>query len=225
MTSSKRILWGVVLIGLGVLATLRAVGIDIFFPGWWTLFIIIPCGISAVTDKDKTFGIVGLAVGIILLLKKQGLLPWFTFQNIWTLAVPVLLVAFGLSMIFRGATEKQPKEAIRSLNSQSLPMADCRAYFRRKQLDYTKAFNKANLVAVCGTVACDMRGGNICGDIVINAHNFMGNVNICIPDGVNVKIVSSSVFSSVDNRKKNEYPGAPTVYIHNTSLFGGLTVM
>ena len=45
MQKLNRILWGVVLVAVGVVFALNAlniVDINIFFDGWWTLFIIIP---------------------------------------------------------------------------------------------------------------------------------------------------------------------------------------
>ena len=42
----SNILWGIVLIILGVIIGLNALDIthiDIFFKGWWTFLIIIPC--------------------------------------------------------------------------------------------------------------------------------------------------------------------------------------
>ena len=38
--------------------------IDIFFDGWWTLFIIIPCFIGLFNDRDRTGNLIGLVVGV-----------------------------------------------------------------------------------------------------------------------------------------------------------------
>ena len=40
------IFWGVLIIALGVILGGNVMGIwdfDVFFPGWWTMFIILPC--------------------------------------------------------------------------------------------------------------------------------------------------------------------------------------
>lgn len=50
------ILWGIVLAAVGVIIALSGLGIitlNLFFEGWWTLFIIIPCLIGLITDSDK----------------------------------------------------------------------------------------------------------------------------------------------------------------------------
>ena len=46
MNNFSKILWGIVLIALGIAIGLNAldiVSINFFFAGWWTLLIIIPC--------------------------------------------------------------------------------------------------------------------------------------------------------------------------------------
>ena len=55
MKKISKILWGIALVVIGGIFALNAFGvtdIHIFFDGWWTLFIIVPCliGISA---KEK----------------------------------------------------------------------------------------------------------------------------------------------------------------------------
>lgn len=58
---------GLILIIIGVIIGLNAfhiTNIDLFFDGWWTLFIIVPCFFGLFKDQDKTGNIIGLIVGI-----------------------------------------------------------------------------------------------------------------------------------------------------------------
>lgn len=60
---------GLILIIIGVIIGLNAfhiTNIDLFFDGWWTLFIIVPCFFGLFKDQDKTGNIIGLIVGIYL---------------------------------------------------------------------------------------------------------------------------------------------------------------
>ena len=70
MKKFGNILWGIVLIILGLIIGANALGIadiNIFFDGWWTLFIIIPCFIGLFKEREKTGNIIGLFIGIISL--------------------------------------------------------------------------------------------------------------------------------------------------------------
>ena len=101
MKNFGNVLWGIVLIGIGLIIGGNALGItniNIFFDGWWTLFIIIPCFIGLFKEREKTGNIIGLLIGIALLLGCQDIL---NFDTIWKLVVPVILVVIGLSLIFK----------------------------------------------------------------------------------------------------------------------------
>ena len=90
MKRLNRVLWGIVLVALGVIFALNAfdiIKVDMFFDGWWTLFIIVPCVIGVVSGNDKTGNLVGLFIGVLLLLNCQGILTaatiWKLVRNVW----------------------------------------------------------------------------------------------------------------------------------------------
>ena len=56
MKKIKNSMWGIVFIVIGIiiaLNTLKITKIDLFFDGFWTLFIIVPSIIGIFTEKDK----------------------------------------------------------------------------------------------------------------------------------------------------------------------------
>ena len=73
------------------------ININMFFDGWWTLFIIVPTFIGLFKEKEKTGNLIGLIIGIALLLGCQKVLD---FDIIWKLVLPVILVVVGISIIF-----------------------------------------------------------------------------------------------------------------------------
>ena len=71
------VILGIILIAIGAVFALNALNItdiDIFFDGWWTLFIIVPCTIGLFTEREKTGNIIGIAIGVFLLLCCQDIL-------------------------------------------------------------------------------------------------------------------------------------------------------
>ena len=61
MKKFGNILWGLVFIVVGLIIGLNAMGItniNIFFKGWWTLFIIVPSFIDLLKEENKTLKIV-----------------------------------------------------------------------------------------------------------------------------------------------------------------------
>ena len=116
MKSFGNVLWGIVLIVVGLIIGGNALGItniNIFFDGWWTLFIIVACFIGLFKEREKTGNIIGLLIGIALLLCCQDILD---FDMIWKLALPVVLIIIGISFIFKDTFNHKINEEIKKLN-------------------------------------------------------------------------------------------------------------
>ena len=76
MKNLKSILLAAALLAVGIIFTLNALGfprVDIFFDGWWTLFVIVPCLWDFLTKK-KNGAATGIIIGFALLLSEQGLI-------------------------------------------------------------------------------------------------------------------------------------------------------
>ena len=85
MKNISRILWGIVFILVGGILALNLFGItdiDIFFDGWWTLFIIVPCFVGIFSEREKTGNIIGLLIGVFLLLSCQGIISFDLLGNL-----------------------------------------------------------------------------------------------------------------------------------------------
>lgn len=97
---------GILLIIVGTILGLNAfhiTHINLFFEGWWTLFIIIPslCGIF--TERDKTASLMGLFIGVYLLLSCQGII---SFHFLWKLFLPLVLIILGIQILFKNSFSK-----------------------------------------------------------------------------------------------------------------------
>ena len=71
----------------------------------------------------------------------------------------------------------------------------------------------------------DLRDSIINEDIVINTSSIFGGITVYIPENVNVKITSTSIFGGVSDERKNKNKEAKyTIYINATCLFGGVDI-
>ncbi|MDD6762262.1 MAG: hypothetical protein PUD92_01270, partial [Clostridiales bacterium] len=102
MKRINSIIWGFALLAVSavlILNTFEITSIEIFFDGWWTLFIIVPSIIGLFNGHDKTANIIGLLIGTFLLLACQNILD---FDIMWKLIAPVIIAVIGIKMIFGG---------------------------------------------------------------------------------------------------------------------------
>lgn len=224
MKKISSLIWGIVLIAAGVLFALNALNItniDIFFDGWWTLFIIVPCTVGLFTEREKTGNLIGIAIGVFLLLCCQDVL---SFSMLWKLLVPAIIVIIGLKMVITGLFGNKANEMIAKLKeSGNEPKVGC-ATFSGCNLNYDgEVFEGAELTAIFGGVKCDLRNAIIGRDCAIQVCAIFGGVDILVPDNINVKVSSNSIFGGVSN-KTAAHKDAPTIYISGTCMFGGVEI-
>ena len=221
MKKISKIIWGALLIVCGVLFALNAFDIthfNIFFDGWWALFIIVPCFIGLFTEKDKWGNLFGILIGVLLLLCARDIL---SFSTLWKIIIPFIIIRIGIRIIV-GATKKE-----RSAQPKiSGDMKRTTAVFSGSEINFAgKIFEGATLSAVFGGIECDLRGALIEKDCVINAAAVFGGIDITVPDTVNIEVNGSSIFGGVSELKHNPHiEGAPTIYINAGCAFGGVDI-
>jgi len=218
----NNILWGVVFIFVGLILGLNALDItdiNLFFDGWWTLFIIIPCFIDLFKDEDVTGDIIGLVIGVTLLLACNDLID---FSIIWKLMLPFILVVIGVSFIFKDAINSKVKKEMSNLNNNKDEYC---AVFGEQSVNFNdEEFNGRNLTSVFGGVKCDLRDSIIKEDSVINVTAIFGGITIYVPSNVKVKVVSIPIFGGVTNKYKSDKNSEYTIYVNAICLFGGVDI-
>lgn len=224
MKKTSSILWGIVLVAAGVVFALNALGtteIDVFFDGWWTLFIIVPCAVGLFTEREKTGNLIGIAIGVFLLLCCWDIL---SFSMLWKLLVPAVIVVIGLKMVLTGLFGNKANEILVEMKAAGKAPKTACSVFSGCDLSYDgEVFEGAELTAVFGGIECDLRNAIIEKDCAIEVSAIFGGVDILVPSGVNVKVRSNSIFGGISN-KTLVHKDAPTIYVSGTCMFGGAEI-
>ncbi|MBE7093588.1 MAG: hypothetical protein E7367_02735 [Clostridiales bacterium] len=254
MKKITSIILGIVLIAIGGIYALNAfeiTNIDIFFDGWWTLFIIVPSFVGLFTQKDKTGCVISLIVGITLLLMVRDVLD---VSWAWKLVLPALIVIAGVSVLVKSlkktssASEStdapaqipaQPEQESKepdpvqpeqeeSDTSEKTENDDAKkhvcAVFSGQELDFSGLpFEGGSFVAIFGGVDCDLSKAIITKDCTIEIFTLFGGVDIIVPDSVRVKVDTACVFGGVTDHAKDRTSG-PTLYIKGGCIFGGVEI-
>lgn len=217
-----KILWGLVLAAIGVLLALNAleiVNVDIFFEGWWTLLIIVPCAINLLTEREKMGSLAGIAIGVVLLLCCRDIL---SFDLIGKLIWPALIVFVGLKLVIDALRGNKGKKLLEEMkqNGQT-PVHNCAIFGANERKFDGEVFTGAELIAIFGAVQWDLRNAVIPADCAIKVTTVFGGVDILLPEHINAEVRVSSIFGGTSNQKDHR-KDMPTVYITGVCLFGGV---
>lgn len=234
-------IWGVffVIIGIGYAGNvLFNWDFNLFFNGFWTLFIIIPCFIGMIKKGFGTGSTIGFIIGVLMLMSYYVDIDY----NIWRLIIPVFLILIGVRILFQNAFRRRPninyqydsyessqeasyKQDSQKQNFSGAVSGEYNAIFSGKRAHITDIFAGAGVNAVFGSVVLDLRDAKLPGDVEINAQAIFGGIDIFIPAGVKVKVNNVPVFGGVSNKANNNPdPAAPTIFLNSTCMFGGIDI-
>ena len=187
------------------------------------LFIIVPCAVGLFTEREKLGNVIGMGIGVLLLLACRDVIR---FDLVWKLAVPLILIVLGLKMILSGFFNKKADDVSQKIKDDGRALKEGTAVFSGTRMDFVgKEFYGAELNSIFGGLTCDLNGALIHEDCVINACAVFGGIDVLVPEGVNVKVNSASVFGGVSDKKKRSFDkNAPTVYINANCIFGGMDI-
>lgn len=224
MKKRSTVIWGIVLIAVGAVFALNALNItniNVFFDGWWTLFIIVPSAVGLVTEREKSGNLFGIAIGVFLLLCCRDII---SFSMLWKLLVPAVIVIVGLKMVLNGLFGNKANEILAQKKQEGVETKVTCATFSGCDLNFDgEVFQGAELVAIFGGVKCDLRNAIIEKDCAIQVSAIFGGIDIFVPDHINVKVNSNCIFGGVSNKTAVQKE-APTLYISGICMFGGVEI-
>ena len=197
-----------VAIGIGYIGNIFEVwDFRIFFPGWWTLFIIVPAVVKIIKNGVKPIYIIWLAAGALLFVTQSGLLP----DIVGRLTMPIIITALGFAVIFRSRLGAGDGYI---------------AIFSGRAPDFKgKPFAGAFAVAIFGGVTIKLREAVIDADTTIDAFAAFGGVFVLVPPNVNVEVNGIPLFGGLDEPKNRAHiEGAPTLRVNAIAIFGGVDV-
>jgi predicted membrane protein len=225
-------LWGLffVAIGVGIAGNVLDIwDFQLFFEGWWTFLIIVPCFISMLQSGFGVASTMGFIIGVLLFLQSR-----VDFNlDLWQLIIPVILVFIGIRIMFQGAFRKRTKFFEQNINVNGgaqqtfngAAKSEYSAVFSSNRIHVTEVFSGTNLNAVFGGLVLDLRDARIPGDVEVNATAIFGGIDIYIPRGVNIKTNNVPIFGGISNKtNQTAEPGAPTIYLNATCMFGGIDI-
>jgi Domain of unknown function (DUF5668)/Cell wall-active antibiotics response 4TMS YvqF len=243
---SQSLFWGLFIVAVGVVFLLDQEGVvsaDYMFRFFWpALFIFF--GLDAMSCQQggnkRIVGIVLVAVGVLLLLSRIGILHvHIGFELIWPIAliwvgVYIILRAFGrlggegnvfgwvgpwVGRMHQGAN-------VDPTDSQFDVVAVFGGFKRRFN---TQSFKGGSVMTFCGGFQIDLTRANMEGDsATINASCCMGGGEIRVPDTWMIDIQGMPLFGGFVDETHQMQEADPSkmkrLIIRGTALMGGIVV-
>ncbi len=204
-----KILFGLILVAIGVVIggnSLEFWDFELFFDGWWTVFIILP-GLFALFQKQWISGLISIAIGTGLLLAANDIIPW-------ALLGPIALIAVGLCFIF-ARTPKNQKDARPVQNSYT-------AIFSGNDSVVTGEVTKIHVRAIFGGVELDLRQATVSDDAIIDCLCLFGGIDIIAPENVSVTVSGTPIFGGIENKVRGDFE--KTLTLNCVCAFGGVDI-
>ncbi|MBQ1251347.1 MAG: hypothetical protein IIY02_00365 [Firmicutes bacterium] len=209
---------GLVLVLFGVLWGGDSVGLwdfEVFFPGWWSLILIIMPIFGMVRHGVKWFDIVIMCAGFLILLSYIGIINWYMVRLLF---FPALVIFIGLVVIF-SVFKKKPsprldrEAAAKVFASFSSVKRNCDGQF----------YDGGRVDAEFGSMEFDLRNAVIERDIVIYSSATFGTVKIWFPPNVRVLAEDSSILGTMKNRTaENNAVNVPVVHVRSRAFCGSI---
>lgn len=213
----SEIVCGFVFIAFGLILLGKFLGLydfNIFFDGWWTLFIIIPSLIDLIFENHKLTSLTFLILGILLLAASRD---YMSYKNIFKIFICLLFIICGLKMVFKNHNKPNIKQ------SNDIPIYT--GIFGGIEEKYSKnKFDGCKIISVFGGSTVDLRDALIENDCVVEVISIFGGSDLIVPDNVNVVVSGVALFGGCDNKKSNEENNKVTIYVEQVSVFGGLDI-
>lgn len=193
---------------------------NVFFKGWWALFIIIPALESFLFQNGKSASFYALLLGVGIILYNQEII---NFDILWKtlLACFIVLIAINLFIsIFR-------KDKVVKARNRSVPLY-VGIFGEADEKVINDNFEGCTCISLFGSVDLDLSDLKLKDDIYIKTKSIFGGVDIFLPEGVNVITSGISILGGTENKVKKssskEKKKVVNVYIESFCLFGGAEI-
>lgn len=208
---------GLLLVALGTFGMMDVLGILSWadtVSRWWPIAIIMLGLITMASERRISFGpSVVTGIGTLLLLGRLGIMDA-------RLAGPLLLLGIGV-MIFVSSLN-HPAPAGKAVERQSVAL-----FGESKIQNRSEHLTHADVSAIFGGATLDLREAHIDDEAAVDATALFGGVDVLVPEGWRVMMGGIPIFGGFEDKTKGQSdpaPGAPTLRVNATSIFGSVTV-
>ena len=203
----------------------------LFFPGWGSLFMIVPSLYFLIRKPWSWFWMFTLLVGVLILLSNM---EKYSFGQAAAIILAVLVILIGLRVIFTPLFRRmkrkhwQKKKGIMFGDAHVKESGDATyvARFGDKNVDLSgQVLTAATIEIFIGDMDFFANNAIIKDCAVLDVKTTIGNVDIHLPSYVRVVLTPTVFMADVQNHHVDDPdPNAPVVYINAECSLGDISI-
>ncbi len=215
-----RILTGLIIIAIGVGALLGALNIFPFwdtFKEWWPLLVILGGVFVWLGDwrRNYIWGIVLIIVGVLLQLKELGQLDF----NFFSLIVPILVIAAGLSILLHTKNRTAIKSGTKDADDISV------IFSGSETKNVSKNYQGGKITAIFGGAVLDLRDAKLTKDATLDVFLLCGGLELKVPRDWKVVSKVAPIAGGVENKSEgSENQTGPVLTLTGSATLGGVEI-
>lgn len=213
----KSLVFGILVIGLGVVWLLRNLG-WINEPIWdliwsWQMLLIAIGLVSVSNGNDRTFGWILIVVGSFFLVTK-----YFDISvSLW----PVILIIIGIIILFGSRKVSCFRKTVH-INEGEDYIDEVAVFGGNEKSIHSNAFRGGKVIAIFGGSTLDLTKVILVPGSQIETVTIFGGSTLVVPSDWNVKIEVMSIFGAFsDKRLAAAIDVNKTITLKGVAIFGG----
>ena len=188
---------------------------NIFFPGWWTLILIIPSLGSLLFQNNKGFCLYTLIMGILLLLSSNSII---TYNKCFTILICLAIIFIGIDIII--VTLRIPEK--KKSNTKYIPFYY--AFFGSTDEKVESKFSGGYTKLVFGHLSLDLSSAKIEKNSTLKVLSVFGETEIILPSNIEAITTNTNILGGTENFKKSSSKKSNNIYIDSISILGNTKI-
>lgn len=215
--TTARIITGILILAVGVLALLDSLNIISFWSHadtWWPV-TLMAAGLLVFINNTREYltAIVLIGIGVIFQLNALDL----TDVNVWQIVWPVIIISIGLSILVNRSDSKKLKTQDTESISAILGASDT--------VNKSKNYQGGKINAVLGGVTVDLRDAKITKEATIEVFALCGGIELKVPRDWQIRQHVFPILGGVETKSHTvDSTDGPILNIHGTVALGGVEV-
>lgn len=222
--SSSTLIFGGLLFVAGAVWFMNELGIDLSLPSWmtrWPMILNIIGFAMIFNPKNRLTGGILLSLGVLFTLKHEFNLSF----NIWSIAIPVILMIAGGAMLLQYMRPSQSKEE--GAESDDF-INDFSVMSGSKRIIKSQNFSGGKISAFWGGSEINLLEASATPNAVIDVFVMMGGGKIIVPADWTIVVQTTNIMGGIEEKRKNTLvrPNpAKSLTIKGVVVMGGFEIV